>query len=61
MNTNTFNKDNAGSAVLLAAMLLTIAAVTFGSFNVQAKPANVQATASQAPIEAFVVTATRLK
>jgi len=61
MNTNTFNKDNAGSTVLLAAMLLTIAAVTFGSFNVQAKPANVQATASQAPIEAFVVTATRLK
>ena len=61
MNTNTFNKDNAGSTVLLAAMLLTIAAATFGSFNVEAKAANVQATANQVQIETLVVTATRLK
>ena len=61
MNTTTFNKDNAGSTVLLAAMLLTIAAATFGSFNVEAKSATSQATATQAPVDAFVVTATRLK
>ena len=61
MNTNTFNKDNAGSTVLLAAMLLTIAAATFGSFNVEAKAANVQATANQVQIETLVVTDTRLK
>jgi len=61
MNTNTFNKDNAGSTVLLAAMLLAIAAATFGSFNVEAKTAATQATANQAQIETLVVTATRLK
>ena len=61
MNTTTFNKDNAGSTVLLAAMLLTIAAATFGSFNVEAKSATSQATAAQPSIDAFVVTATRLK
>ena len=61
MNTTTFNKDNAGSTVLLAAMLLTIAAATFGSFNVEAKSATPQAAAAQASIDAFVVTATRLK
>jgi hypothetical protein len=70
MNTTTMNKDNAGSTVLLAAMILTIAAALFGSVNANAKPVTAiapkasttgQATSTKTTTDAFVITATRLK
>jgi hypothetical protein len=68
MNTESINKDNTGSTVLLAAMLITIAAAIFGSVSADAKEdnialsANAAATLMTAPVvETFVVTAPRLK
>lgn len=60
MNTNTFNKDNIGSTILLAALFLTIVAALFSANT--AKAANVVDVAKPATqVETIVVTATRLK
>jgi hypothetical protein len=74
MNTNTINKDNVGSTILLAAMILTIAAAIFGSVNAHAKSSGSAAAVAEATAvtmpkarstkittDAFVITATRLK
>jgi hypothetical protein len=70
MNTTTMNKDNAGSTLLLAAMMLTIAAALFGSMNVRAEAVDLQSPKADAAIQTngnsvaddvLVVTATRLK
>jgi hypothetical protein len=70
MNTTTMNKDNAGSTLLLAAMMLTIAAALFGSMNVRAAAVELQSPTADAAIQTnvnnvaddvLVVTATRLK
>ncbi len=74
MNTNTINKDNAGSTVLLAAMILTIASALFISVTAEAKANNVlaaavtsktvaaaPATSNKTTTDTLVITATRLK
>lgn len=70
MHTTTMDKDNAGSTLLLAAMMLTIAAALFGSMNVRAEAVNLQSPKAGAAIQTnvtnladdvLVVTATRLK
>jgi hypothetical protein len=69
MNTKTMNKDNAGSTILLAAMILAIATVLFVGLNAHAEPVAViaptataiQMNATNTSIETLVITATRLK
>ncbi|MFN5993290.1 MAG: hypothetical protein ACK45Y_04245 [Betaproteobacteria bacterium] len=69
MNTKTMNKDNAGSTILLAAMILAIATVLFVGLNAHAEPVTViapkataiQMNATNTSIETLVITATRLK
>lgn len=69
MNTKTMNKDNAGSTILLAAMILAIATVLFVGLNAHAEPVAViapkataiQMNATNTSIETLVITATRLR
>ena len=69
MNTKTMNKDNAGSTILLAAMILAIVTVLFVGLNAHAEPVAViapkataiQMNATNTSIETLVITATRLK
>ncbi len=69
--TSQISKDNVGSTVLLAAMIITIATAMFSSRSVEAKEVSVTAPKAQATatakatprvqVETLVVTATRLK
>jgi hypothetical protein len=60
MKTTTFNKDNVGATVLLAALLFTIGAALFSTSPAEAANAtNVAKSATH--VETIVVTATRLK
>jgi hypothetical protein len=69
MNTKTMNKDNAGSTILLAAMILAIVTVLFVGLNAHDEPVAViapkataiQMNATNTSIETLVITATRLK
>lgn len=70
MNTTTMNKDNTGSTILLAAMILSIGAALFSGMNVQAQAVNViaptattaaQTNSTPTVSDSLIVTATRLK
>jgi hypothetical protein len=60
MNTITNSKDNVGSTVLLAALLITTLTAIFSAATAEAKGAEV-AVQPTPVVETIVVTATRLK
>jgi hypothetical protein len=70
MKTTTMNKDNTGSTILLAAMILSIGAALFSGMNAQAQAVDVVATkatnaaqtnSSRTVNDSLIITATRLK
>ncbi|MCA3003239.1 MAG: hypothetical protein ING66_04475 [Rhodocyclaceae bacterium] len=70
MKTTTMNKDNTGSTILLAALILSISAAVFSGMNVQAQAVDASATlttavtqtnTNQTLSDSLIITATRLK